>query len=171
MKKIILSGLITILFISCQQQPQRFFTRSPEIDVTKALISDYQAGNWDAWARHFADTAKIYSNTIEPVSVKENKENLINVLSNVSSYKFDDGDDMFYEMIITEDDTKWVYFWGNWRGKLAANNQELVIPVHLALRFADGKIVREFAYFDISKFQTALQAIDAAKSIEVETNE
>ncbi len=172
MKKLFLLGLATVLFITCQKrEPQRFFTASSEIDIVKALLTDYHAGDWDAWAGHYADTAKIYHNTLESATVKETIENLVNILSNVSTYKFDDGeDDRFYEMVITDENEKWVYFWGTWRGELATNNQKLIIPVHLALQFVDGKIVEEYAYFNISEFNSALQEIEAAKTAEEEAN-
>ena len=86
-------------------------------------------------------------------------------MSNTSSYKFDD-DSLWYEMVIDKDGETWVNFWGNWKGKLAANGQDLVIPVHLTLQFVNGKIVQEYAYYDISKFQAALQEIAAAKEAE-----
>lgn len=171
MKKLLLFGLATVLFISCQQQPQRYFSESAEIDVVKALLSDYHAGNWDAWEGHYNDTAKVYHNKIKAATVKETRESLVNILSNVSSYKFDD-ESLFYEMIIdNRDEETWVNFWGNWKGQLAANDQKLVIPVHLTMQFVNGKIVEEYGYYDISEFTLALQAIEAAKSIELEEME
>lgn len=164
MKKVILLGLIIILIAACQQE-QRFTESSPEIDEVKALISDYHDGNWESWMSHYADTAKIYHNTWKAgVSVKETAESLKTILSNVSSYHFDEGDDeIFYEMVKTDNEQTWVYFWGNWKGTLAANNKELEIPVHLAFRFIDGKIVIEDGFYNLSEFTAELNAIEAAK--------
>lgn len=171
MKKLFLLGLVTVLFISCQKQkPQQYFSKSAEIDEVKSLLSDYHAGNWEAWAGHYSDTAKVYHNSVKPATVKETSENLVNILSNVASYKFDDKS-LFYEMIVDDDNETWVNFWGNWKGKLAANGQELIIPVHLTLQFVNGKIAEEYGYYNISEFQAALQAIEAAKSKEEETRE
>ncbi|MCF6295564.1 MAG: nuclear transport factor 2 family protein [Flavobacteriaceae bacterium] len=69
-------------------------------------------------------------------------------------------------MVTTDKGNTWVYFWGNWKGTLAANNKELEIPVHLALRFADGKIAREEGFYNLSEFTAALQKIEATKMAE-----
>ncbi len=42
--------------------------------------------------------------------------------------------------------------------------------MHLALQFVDGKIVEEYAYYNISEFNSALQEIEAAKTAEEEAN-
>ena len=43
MKKLILLGLATVLFMACQEKgPERFTTTSPNIDVVKALVKDYE---------------------------------------------------------------------------------------------------------------------------------
>ncbi len=166
LKSLILLGLTVILFTAClNNQPERYTTTSPEIDVVKALIKDYHDGNWEAWLTHYADTAKIYHNTWKDgVSPKETAESLKAILSNTSSYHFDESEDeIFYEMVTTDKGNTWVYFWGNWKGTLAANNKELEIPVHLALRFVDGKIAREEGFYNLSEFTAALQKIEAAK--------
>ena len=171
---LILVLLSIVLFSACQKnEPQRYFTSSPEIDIAKALLKDYHEGNWDSWITHYADTAKIYHNSWDKgLSPKETMANLKEILSKSSSYHFDEGDDtIFYEMIISDEGNTWVYFWGNWRGTLAANNKELQIPVHLAYRFADGKIAREEGFYDLSGFTAALGEIEAAKIKGAESEE
>jgi len=171
---LILLVLSITLFSACQKnEPQRYFSSSPEIDVAKALLKDYHDGNWEGWITHYADTAKIYHNTWDKgLSPKETIANLKDILSYSSSYHFDEGDDtLFYEMIISDEGNKWVYFWGNWRGTLAANNKELEIPVHLAFRFADGKIAREEGFYDLSGFTAALGEIEAAKMKDAESED
>ena len=165
MKKLFVLGLAIVLFASCQEKKQRYFETSAEIDAVKSLIKDYHAADWKAWAGHYADTAKIYQNSIKPGTVKETVANLQEILSNVSTYKFDDKN-LWYEMVIDKDGETWVNFWGNWRGKLTANGKELVIPVHLTLQFVNGKIVEEFGYYNISEFVLSLQEIEAAKMVE-----
>ena len=171
MKRIILIGLVVVLFTACQKnEPLRYFSSSTEIDVVKALIVDYQDGNWDGWITHYADTAKIYQNAVKGVSPKETLKSLKSILSNASSYKFDDKD-LWYEMIIDDDGETWVNFWGNWRGTVAANGQELVIPVHLTLQFVEGKIAEEYGYYNLSEFTAALSEIEAAKSAKEESED
>ena len=166
MKKLFLLGLAIILFTACQQQPERYTTTSTNIDEVKSLISDYHDGNWEAWASHYSDTAKIYHNTWKTgASVKETSESLKTILANMSGYHFDEGEDeIFYEEIISDKGMTWVHFWGLWRGTLAANNQELEIPVHIAMNMVEGKIALEYGFYNISEFTLALQAIETAKA-------
>ena len=63
MKKLFLLILGVIFFTSCQNTPERYTTTSTNIDEVKALLNDYESGNWDAWATHYVDTAKIFHNT------------------------------------------------------------------------------------------------------------
>lgn len=168
MKKLFLLGLVILLFIACQNSTKQFTMTSPEIDEVKALVKDYHAGDWESWATHYADTAKIFHNTWDEnkgATPQETAKNLKEILSNVSSYHFEEEDDLpWYEMVTNDKGSVWVYFWGNWKGTLAANGKALQIPVHLALKFADGKIAREEAFYNLSEFTAALQEIEAAKA-------
>ena len=163
MKKLILLGLTLILFTACQKkEPVRYTTTSPEIDVVKAVIKDYQDRNWKSWSTHYADTAKAFHNTIEPATPKELQGILKGVAEHLSDYGFSDKD-IFYEMIIDDKGEKWVYFWGTWEATVAGSNKKLVVPVHLAIQFVDNKIFREYGYYDYSKIMTAFNELDAAK--------
>jgi ketosteroid isomerase-like protein len=168
MKKLFLFGFAIILFIGCQNNSKQFTMTSPEIDVAKALVKDYHAGDWDAWASHYADTAKIFHNTWDEskgATPEETAENLKTILSNLSSYHFEEDDELpWYEMVTNDKGSVWVNFWGNWKGTLAANGKELNIPVHLSIRFADGKIAREEGFYNLAEFNAALQEIEAAKA-------
>ena len=165
MKKLFILGLAIVLFASCEQKKQRYFSSSAEIDAVKSLLDDYHAGDWEAWAGHYADTAKIYHNNIKSASVAETIESLKQILANTSAYKFDDKS-LWYEMVIDKDGETWVNFWGNWKGKLAANGKELIIPVNLTLQFVNGKIVEEYGYYNISEFVLYLQELEAAVVVE-----
>lgn len=171
MKKIILVGLTIVLFTACQNQPVRWTATSPEIDVTKALVKDYLDGNWESWMSHYATDAKIHHNSIESISSQQLQDSFKESLLNYNSYTFSDKD-IFYEMIIDDEGDKWVYFWGTWEAKVKETNKELVIPVHLALKFVDNKIVEEYGYYDTSPMIIALQEMEATKMVEeVETTE
>ena len=166
MKKLILLGLTVIFFIACQNKPtEHWTTTSPEIDVVKALIKDYHEGNWESWMTHYADTAKIHHNTWKiGITPSEHASVLKDILTNISSYHFDDGEDeIFYEMVINNEGNTYVYFWGNWKGTLATNNKELEFPVHLALRFVDGKIAHEDGFYNLAELMAALNEVEAAK--------
>ena len=169
MKKIILLAGILILFVACKQGPERWTNQSPEIDVVKALIADYEAGNWDAWTGHYADTAKLFHNSTEPSGVTETLEGLKGYLEPTPNYGFSDKD-IYYEMIIDDKDEKWVNFWGTWEGTVAALDRELKIPVHLTLKFVDNKIVEEHAFYNLAEYMQAMSDI-AAMQEEEETSE
>jgi len=162
MKKILLIGLAAILITACEKKTKQFTMSSSEIDEAKALINDYQKGDWESWATHYTDTAKIYHNTWKNgASAEETAKSLKAILSNLSSYHFEvDKDLPWYEMVTNDKGSTWVYFWGNWIGELAANNKKLEIPVHLAFKFADGKITREEGFYNLSEFTTAMQQIE-----------
>ncbi len=167
MKKLHLLGFTIILFVACQTNVKQFTMTSPEIDEAKALIKDYQEGNWEAWTTHYADTAKIFHNTWDEnkgATPAETAKSLKATLSNMSNYHFEEEDELpWYEMVTNDKGSTWVYFWGNWKGTLAANNKEIKIPVHLSLKFANGKVVREEGFYNLSELTTALQEIEAAK--------
>ncbi|MGA1226301.1 MAG: hypothetical protein ACO3VF_03480 [Tamlana sp.] len=56
----------------------------------------------------------------------------------------------------------------------AANNKELIVPVHLAVQFADGKIVEEHVYFDATSKNAEFDAMATSQKepeIEMENPE
>ena len=175
MKKLFLVGLVAILFAACQEQPERYTTISANIDEVKALVADYNAGNWEGWLGHYADTAKLYHNTWnEAASPQELQEALKGILSNTSSYGFadknaDGEDNVFYDQTISDEGNTWVNFWGGWKGTMSANGQEIEVPVHLTCKMVDGKIVEEYAFYDLSQFNAAMQAIAAENAATEET--
>jgi hypothetical protein len=65
-----------------------------------------------------------------------------------------------YEMVITDENETWVNFWGLWQGNLKANNKAYLIPCHMTARFVDGKIVREYGYWDTSKLLLDMQEME-----------
>lgn len=167
MKKILLICLATTFFISCKNAEPRYFSSSPEIDMAKAHIKAYNEGDWTTWMSHYADTAQLSHNTLDKSSPAEVLEGLKGLLAGASSYGFTDKD-IFYEMVIDDKEEKWVNFWGTWEGTLAANNQKLIIPVHLTVQYVDGKIVEEHAYYDLSEYMAVMQKIESEMEVEEE---
>lgn len=170
MKKLLVLGLAIITFIACQNQPQRYFDESPEIETLKAGIAAYEAQDWDKWKANFADTAKIFHNSNKGLSPDDMKTNMMGMLSTLSSYGFGKQGEVT-EMVIDKNDKKWVNYWGNWQGKLKANDKVISIPVHLTAQFIDGKMVQEYAYYDLSGYTSAMQEIEAAKQAEAAASE
>ena len=172
MKKLLLLGLTLVLFTSCQKA-ERYTTTSSNIDEMKALIADYNAGNWEGWMSHYADSAKLYHNSLKAATPQEIRDALKGILTNVSSYGFaeknaEGEDNLYFEQIISDEGNTWVNFWGGWHGTLKANGEELDIPVHLTCKMVDNKIVEEDAYYDMSKYAAAMEAIEKANNMPVE---
>ncbi|GAA4899611.1 hypothetical protein GCM10023311_26240 [Flaviramulus aquimarinus] len=170
MKKLFLLGLAIILFVACQNQPQRYFEASPEIETLKAGIEAYEAQNWDAWKANFADSAKIFHNTNKGSSPDQLMAGMKQMLSNFSAYKFSDEGEV-YEMIIDKNKETWVNYWGTWMGETNKTEKGISVPVHLTVQFVDGKITQEYAYYDTSSINQALTEIAAAAEEEEETED
>lgn len=163
MKKIFLIGLAAILFIACEQKAERYSTSGPEVDLVKALLTDYEKGDWDSWTEKYADTAKVYYNQWDDsVTVAQSMEGHKSTIALLSSYGF--GEDVIYEKIISDGGNTWINFWGRWEGTLQENNKVVVLPVHLSVRVLNGKIVQENGFWDNSIMQTALEEIEEMKN-------
>ena len=167
MKKIFLLGLAIVLFAACQEKgPERMTESSPEIDITKALVKDYEDGNWAGWSGHYADTAKVHHNSIESVSPQQMQDALKSDITNYSSYGFShEEDDIFYEQTINSKGNKWVNFWGVWKGTMKGTDKTFVIPVHLTLKFVNNMIVEEWGYYNRSAIDAALKEMAMAKEV------
>ena len=159
MRKLILLGLAVMLFTACQQQEKkRYFSESAEIDVLKAGIDAYETGDWDKWKSHFADTAKIYVNSKESVTVDARSKELSSAAAGLSTYGFDKEKD-WIEMVIDADDETWVYYWAQWNGEFTATKTKVSVPVHLAVQFDGGKITEEHVYFDGTAMNKAIEEV------------
>ncbi|MEM0518229.1 nuclear transport factor 2 family protein [Aequorivita flava] len=166
MKKSILLVLAAVLSLTaCKQQEKRYTQQSPEIDTYKKVIEAYDKQDWETMASHYSDTAKIMNNVTEKEAqtlaelVASDKEDA----SLFSSWEYVDGESEF-EMVVTDKSKTYVNFWGLWQGTLAANNKTYTIPTHLTAQFVDGKIVKEFGYWDLSKIMLDMQAMQQAEA-------
>jgi len=166
MRKLFLLSLAVIAFTACKQE-QHYFADSAETETLKAGLSSYETGDWEAWKSHFADTAKVFVNSTEGVSVDNRLTELKNMTGAMSSYGFDHEND-YMEMVIDKKGETWVYYWATHKGTFAATNKELSIPVHLAVRFVDGKIVTEHVYYDATAMNAEFAAITAMTEAESE---
>ncbi|MBT8393219.1 MAG: nuclear transport factor 2 family protein [Bacteroidia bacterium] len=157
MKKLILLGLAVLLFTACQQQEkQRYFAESAETKTLEAGIAAYESGDWDKWRSHFADTAKIYVNSNEPMTVEARTAQFKQTTPAWANYEFDK-EKAYIEMVIDKEDETWVYFWGTHNGSIKATGKKLSMPVHLAVQFKDGKIVEEHVFFDGTAMNKAME--------------
>lgn len=168
MKKLMKALVILLVMVGCQPQasgPERYTTNAPEIDMAKATMNAYFAGDWGTMRAAYADTAKIYHNSMEPMTSDAVIEGNQSSLSAVSSYQL--GDETFWERIIDDEGRTWVYFWGEWKGVHAATNKELSVPFHVAWHYVDGKVVEEYGLWDNAPMIMAEQEAAAAAEAEV----
>ena len=80
-------------------------------------------------------------------------------------------DDLEFEMVIADDGKTWVNFWGDWKGTMAANNKELIIPIHLTVQIVNDKIVEEHGYYNLSEYMANMQEIANTKAVEEKTED
>jgi ketosteroid isomerase-like protein len=127
---------------------------SPEIDIMRQMIKDYEGGDWKSYKSHYTEDAKIYHNRVNsnPRSVDEAIEEHKSFIGQVSEYKYSTSENQTVEMIIDSKGTTWVSFWGVWTGTFAESGNETEIIVHLTSKFEDGKIVQEHMYWDTAPF-------------------
>lgn len=156
--------MVTAFFImtSCEKEAEtpRYTTNSAEIEKLKASIEAYENADWDNWKLHYADTAKIFQNQIsQGETVDDIQEKHINLISKLSTYGFS-REQMVIEQILDDEGRTWVNFWGLWRGTLEANEKTLEIPVHLTMQFVDGKVVKEWGFWNFAPLKEELNAIE-----------
>ena len=164
--KFLLVAISILLFTACQEQKSRYTQSSPEIETVKSLIDDYNTKNYVALVAKYADTAKTSFNLSKMASSEIPKYHEANDVNYSSRSFLEDGQE--YEMVIDDEGKTWVNFWGTWKGTLAGNGKEMMIPVHLTARFIDGKVVEDYGYWDTSEVVLALQEIEANKVKELE---
>lgn len=163
MKNLILIGCLLLIFTSCEKKP-RYTQNSEQIEIVKAAINDYDYQEWEKLMSHYADTAHIYyntrSNVLSPKELAEfHKKNDVYF----STRAFED-ENREYEMVEDNNGKTWVNFWGLWKGNLAANDKQIIIPVHITYQFIDNKIITEYGYWNSSELQSELQKINTEKS-------
>ncbi|WP_163514626.1 nuclear transport factor 2 family protein [Gelidibacter japonicus] len=165
-KKLIVIGLAIALFTACNEQATRYTQNSPEIETVKTAINNYNNKMYDASI--YADTSKTYFNTRDGfMSPSETMAYHKANDANYSSRGFRN-EDQEYEMVVTDDGETWVNCWLDWEAIMAGNGEEVKMPIHLTYRFVEGKIVREYGYWDPTAVVMNLQEIEAAKNIPAE---
>lgn len=163
MKKLLVIGLAALLFTACNQEV-RYTQTSPEIDHVKAAQADYLKGDWESYLSHYAPDAKIFNNATEsnPKNPQQIAEERKELLAGVSSYSLLDDQDAI-EMVIDDDGETWVNYWGVWKGTYSNLNQTFEIPIHITSQFVDGKIVKEYGYWDSSPVVIARMTFEATQ--------
>jgi hypothetical protein len=163
MKNLILILLVALSFSACQQK-QRYTQQSTEIDKIKELMRLSNSGEYEAQRAFYADGAQLFYNATEsnPMTIDqviEDQKSMNETLSNVSTTV----DDNEIEMVITDNGETYVNLWGTWKATFTATGQNFEIPFHSAFQFVDGKIVREYGYWDSSPIMKAFMEYEASQ--------
>ncbi|MBU2940231.1 nuclear transport factor 2 family protein [Lacinutrix sp. C3R15] len=162
MKNVIALGLLLLVLASCNKK-NRYTQDSPEIDIVKAVINNYDYQKWDSLTMNYADTAKVYYNTRNlfftakslPEYHKKNDSSFLTRAFEENRREF--------EMVTDDNGKKWVNFWGIWEGNLLENNKKIEMPVHITYQFINKKIVLEYGYWDASQLVLELQRLEDMK--------
>ena len=162
MKKLLLLGLAIVLFTSCEPKDSRYTQQSPEIETVKTLIDNYNKKAYDTSI--YADSSKTFYNSKDKgLTPSETMEyHKANDALYSSRTFLEEGTE--YEMVTTDDGETWVNCWLDWKGTLAGNNKDYIVPIHLTYRFIDKKIVREVGMWDPTEIVLAAQEIEAANN-------
>jgi ketosteroid isomerase-like protein len=166
MKTNLIIAVFAVALIACTPEPVRYTQQSPEINTLESVLIAYNNRDLAGMNAAYADTAKIFVNSsTKSASAKEENAKGLEGLEMFSEAGFDLENDDF-EMVVTDEGETWVNYWGEWKGVIAANNEPVAVALHFTARFIDGKIVREYDYFDssgmIEKFEEMEEAMSAA---------
>ena len=156
---------LVILFIlgAYQQQhsTQQYFEDAPEIDTAKKAVRAFQDGDLETYRQCYADTAIFWHNERFTNPGKTLQEQLSFVESIYEMQEYYYYEDEIWEMIIQNDGTNWVHFWGTLITRYKGDNQEIQVPVHFAFSLVDNKIVYEGGIWDGVPFYLAEQRMEA----------
>jgi hypothetical protein len=154
----LLIGLI-VLFMGCKQPEQNYFSESPEIETSKQLLSHLANYDAEAIAKIYNDSAKIYDNSLKAVSPSEMIANMAQNKETMDYLKVRDSAD--YEMVITKEGEKWVNCWYVMEGKYKGSDKVLTVPCHSTFEFKDGKIVKDYSYYNMSDIIAEYEKLEA----------
>ena len=161
MKKIILFAFSLVVMASCTEPAKQYTTSSPEIETIKTLHDYFRDSDYDSLKDLYAEDAQIFENSLEATSVsdmiKQGKEGR----EYVEGYDFAEG--VKCEMITNDAGEKWVNSWAVWTGNIKGSNTELKVPIISRFLFKDGKIVKEYSYWDNLPSYTAFEEIASEK--------
>ncbi|WP_026950866.1 nuclear transport factor 2 family protein [Algoriphagus mannitolivorans] len=164
MKNVIGLTLIVWILMSCQKE-SRYTQQAPEIESVKAMFAAYNAGDYEAQRKFYDANAEIFINapetkptTLDQAIADMNKDK--DLFNNAQITIQEDA----IERVITDKGEIWVNVWGEWKATLAATGKEYLLPFHETFQFMDGKIVKEFGYWDNSPIVQDMMKAEMAKA-------
>lgn len=162
MKNVLLVLAAFLLITNCKEKEQHYFTEGPEIELFKEFTNKYEAADWENWVDFYSPNAKTYHNQWSDSRTPAELLELIKLaVAPLSSHTFDD--DFVIEKIIDKDGKTWVNYWANWRGKFSETGKEITMPIHISANFVNGKIVEEYAMYNMSEWLSEIDALEKSK--------
>ncbi|MFC2120142.1 hypothetical protein ACFLTI_00945 [Bacteroidota bacterium] len=165
MKNLFLIISILLVCSACQdkQTIQKYYEESPEIELCKKLVEAYNNQDWETFKSNYCDTAKIWHNSkylVDPgISPGAFIDGVKETSAEMEYFRFTDN--ARWEMIIDNDDNRWVHFWGNWEGKFIKSESKIININHIDYLVKDGKIVSEVGYWDNLPYYLETQKINS----------
>lgn len=160
--------LALAMFTSCEQKDTRYTQQSSEIDLVKKHVDNYNKANYDRNASVLADSSKSFFNTkMNPIL---NQDIIAYHKTNDANYSkrgFLDKDQE-YEMVVNDKGETWVNAWLDWQATIAATGKVVNMPVHMTFKIIDGKIVREYGYWDPTEIVLEMLKVEAEKAMSVD---
>lgn len=153
MRVLIFILLIVSQLVACHDQ--RYTEDSPEIDAYKSMIQGIERGDFSAYDEIYADSAKIYFNSLYAFNREGAMEGMKISLEPYSEFDF--GEDPEYEFVLNDKGEYWLGMWTIWTGTVKSNGKVLKVPIHVTAQFVDGKIVEETHYWDNQVISEALE--------------
>jgi len=151
MKKVKYYVLLSLVFgaAACHQNVplEENVDMSAEMAIIKKISNTLTfEGNEDIFSEAYADSAKLYWNSLYPLSPEEALIGIDLALEPFTDMRFLDG--RVYQVIETENGESWTGSWRVREGRV--KNSEVVVhgPVHFISRFENGKIVEESGFWD-----------------------
>ncbi|MHA7944108.1 nuclear transport factor 2 family protein [Formosa sp. 3Alg 14/1] len=161
MKKFILFAFTLAVMVSCTEPVKQYTTSSPEIETIKTLHEYFKDSNYDGLKDLYAEDAEIYENSLEPTAVSDMIQQGKEGRKVVEGYDFPEG--VKCEMITNDAGEKWVNSWAVWSGNIKGSETEIKVPIISRFLFKDGKIVKEYSYWDNLPSYNAFEELASEK--------
>jgi hypothetical protein len=153
-KQLILFVAVLTFLAACQQAPKVIIASTgPQVDDLNKAMAAYASGDWETYKSGFADTAKIFFNTLQ-----FDVDSLVRYQQARRAYydKVETSSDAV-EYIKYDNGDEWVHWWGKLKLTIKGTGRVVEVPIHLAGHLMGSKTVEQFAYFN------ALEISDAIK--------
>lgn len=144
MKNLIIAFSAGLFLMACGTQVT--FDDEKSMNIRK-ILSEYEKNNMDSLSDLWSDSLKVYANSTKA----ESKSYLMNAVK-MHHQLFDKikimEEDFYVETTTYPNGRTFTKSWFNWYGVGKFTKNEVLLPVHLAQEWSDGKIVAEHHFLD-----------------------